>query len=282
MVRGEDPPPGAQVGLKSTLASQGYFLACQARPDEDLRLLDVTPLAPLTTRLLAHDMIGEGICRLRLTPEAPFSYCPGQFVQVRHPEGALRSYSLASSLSEDFLELHVRRIEGGLVSRWLHEGVKPCDTIEIRGPSGACFYVPGSEEQPLLLAGSGTGMAPLWGIVRDAVERGHRGPIHVVQGALRADRLYLMDELDQLAARIPGVSVHACVLAEGGGFPVEPVDRFAANLAAGLENPRAFLCGDPGLVRQMQRSLFLQGVASANILADPFVVVPASTAVSPL
>ena len=42
---------------------------------------------------------------------------------------------------------------------------------QIRGPAGECFYVPGRPNQPLLLVGVGTGLSPLYGVLREAASK---------------------------------------------------------------------------------------------------------------
>ncbi len=276
LVRGDDPPPAAQRGLKPTLVQQGYFLACQARPERDLCVHAQEAVRTVRTKVTELQRLGDDILRLRLRPDAPIEYTPGQFIQVIHPTGVARSYSLASLPAEGALELHVRRVEGGLVSTWMHDVVEVEQPIEVRGPFGACYYVEDDLDQPLLLSGAGTGLAPLWGIVRDALEHGHRGPMHLIQGALDSSRLYLVDELRRLADAVPQLTVHLCALrGEREGVRLDPLDALTVEVGGALESPRAFLCGAPDLVRRLQRGLFLAGVSSKDILSDPFM--PAET-----
>ena len=69
------------------------------------------------------------------------------------------------------------------MSGWLGTEARPGEAVRLQGPVGECFYVPGQPEQPLLLAGTGTGLAPLYGIVRDALAAGpHRPHLAVPRG----------------------------------------------------------------------------------------------------
>src|SRR3546814_15338007 len=86
-----------------------------------------------------------------------------------------RQYSLANIAEEDkVLEIHVRRVPGGLASdRWLFGAVAVGDRVEARGPLGD-FHAPSAEEdagEPMVLIGGGTGLAPLIGSGRTALAR---------------------------------------------------------------------------------------------------------------
>ncbi len=271
MQQADNPPPESQRQLRPTLRAQGFFLACQAYPKEPLYMASTEPPAPISARVVSVESLSSDVRRLRLRPAQQFTYRPGQYLDVLHSSAAVRSYSIASLPSDGLLELHVRRIEGGLVSGYLHELEVGAD-VSIRGAFGQCFHVADDPDKPLLLVGAGTGLAPLLGIARDALDQGHRGAIRLVHGGLQPDRLYLRDELAQLAETWPQLSIHPCVLRDAGASERQgALDQVAVQVAGStLGETRAFLCGDSDLVRILQRSLFLAGMSSAEILADPF------------
>ena len=97
----------------------------------------------------------------------------------------------------------MRVLAAGRMSGWLAEGARPGDLATIQGPSGHCFYVPGREDQEIVLAGTGTGLAPLYGIVQDAVRHGHKAPMTLFHGARDPDGLYLVEPLRDLERRVP-------------------------------------------------------------------------------
>lgn len=270
MLQGESPPPESQRTLRPTLREQGYFLSCQAKPTGRLKVLDREGSPWIGATIDALESVAPDVIRILLRPSVNFTYRPGQYLDVLHPSGASRSYSIASLPRDGVLELHVRLVKDGLVSGWL-ESRSPGDTLQLRGAYGQCFHVPGEDSKKLLLIGAGTGLAPLLGIARDALEQGHSGPVDLIHGGLEPGRLYLRDQLAKLATEWPSLRVHHCVLQGATKKEHEGrLDEVAIRLAGPLENTRAFLCGDPGIVRLLQRSLFMAGLPSAEILADPF------------
>ena len=271
-------PPGSQGGLRETLRDQGYFLACQAVPTEDLRLRGSAGPEWRTTVIEERELLSESVLRLRLRTPKEWHYHPGQYLELRCPAGvrgpsdapAARSYSIASLPADGTLELHVRAVPHGLVSVWLH--AQPAGTeLSIRGPFGQCYYLPDPEDRDLLLVGTGTGLAPLLGIARDAAKQGHRGSIRLIHGGVDPTGLYLRSELETLASPLENWHLHFCVLRDAGANELEgALDQVTLELAGDLSKKRAFLCGDEAIVRTLRRTLFLHGLPSSEIFADPF------------
>jgi len=267
-------PPDAQAPLRETLRRQGYFLACCCRPQTPLTvsLPDESALYTRAT-VLENAPLAARIRRVRLLPETPFDYFPGQFINLHRADGLARSYSLASDPCQDsVLEIHVRHHTDGAMSTWIFDDLNVGGDVDLQGPHGACFYVPGQPEQPLLLIGNGTGLAPLYGIVRAALALGHNGPIHLYHGSRYTTGLYLRDELAALAAAHGNFRYTPCVSGPDRVSDCRPQRAEAAALAdhETLKGWRLFLCGCPPMVQGVRRQAYLAGVDLADIHADPF------------
>lgn len=265
-------PPRAQAGLKDSWKAQGYFLACVCVPEADLTVAPLGAEARIRATILSLGNLSSSVKQVRLRPDVTVDYRPGQYITMIRPDGLARSYSVASLPDEDTLELHVRRIPNGRMSGWLHNDACMGDRVTLLGPSGECFYVAGREDQPLLLAGTGTGLAPIWGVLRDALRGGHRGPIHVFHGAVQADGLYLCDELRELS-ELHGHVSYTPVLLNGdpaSGAEIGAIDKVILGRFPNLAGWRAFIAGDPDIVRSLKMQFFLAGAASRDILADAF------------
>ncbi len=268
-------PEAAQVGLKDTLKEQGYFLACSCQPTQPLQVVaaDDTELRSVAT-VLEHELLGDDILRLRLTSPVNFDYRAGQFISIWKTETLARSYSLASvAILDDFLELHIRRIPDGKLSSWLHDEIKSGDELTIQAATGDCFYVAGDMQQKMLLAGTGTGLAPLIGIARDALSQGHSGEIHLIHGARREEDLYLHQTLQKMAQQYSQFHYYANVLEldnESDLISSQPLDQQILDVAVEPADWRAYLCGDAAIVNSLKKKLFMSGMAMTSIYSDPF------------
>jgi NAD(P)H-flavin reductase/ferredoxin/truncated hemoglobin YjbI len=267
------PPEAAQVGLRPTLARTGYFLPCLCRPEGDI---EVAPprSADLFCPAVIEDkvLLAPDVCRLRLQCATSLYYHAGQFVNLRRPDGLQRSYSLASLPTEDdFLELHVRRLPGGEMSNWIFDVLAVGDEVELQGPNGRTYYVPGSQDQDLLLIATGTGLAPLIGIVRDALHVGHRGRLRLVHGSRTAEGLYLDATLRALAVKHPQFDYVPCVSGAkvAPGFVPGRADDVAFARTSDLGGWRVFIAGLPAMVDCAQQQALAAGAAAGEIHTDP-------------
>lgn len=204
-------PPVAQKGLRPELRQHGYFMSCKCVPLGDMA---IEPPTDLYTTTLVHskEMLSPYVCRLLIEPASTVAYHAGQFVTLRRHDGLTRSYSLASLPEQDyFLELHVLRKRGGAMSNWILDELKPGDELDIQGPSGECYYRNEVLGHPLLMAATGTGIAPLYGILREALHYRHQGEIHLYHGGRDTDRYYLRAELRELEKKHPNFHYYECM-----------------------------------------------------------------------
>lgn len=267
------PPPVAQKGLKPTLQAQNYFLACMCVPAADMSV-SLKGIEGLRAAATVHavEMLNERIARLRVACDTVPDYRAGQFFNLCRPDGTVRSYSAASLPGKDaHLEFHVGLLPGGRMSGWVINEAQPGDVIDLLGPQGQCFYVAGNPEQPLFLLGTGTGLAPLYGIARDALAQRHTGPIYLFHGSVQRAGLYLVDELQALSAEHENFHYCPCILQ--GSAPdttTGAIDAIALERIPNLKGWRVFLCGPPDLVKIMQRKCFMAGASMKEIFADAF------------
>ncbi|MFN0044032.1 MAG: 2Fe-2S iron-sulfur cluster-binding protein, partial [Alphaproteobacteria bacterium] len=181
-----DVGPNSQAGLKDAWKAQGYFLPCVCVPRGDLAIaaLDAAMAAP--SSVISIDPLSADVVRLRLSMPDGFDFRAGQYLSLRNQDGLTRSYSIASLPGDGAIDLQIRIYPDGRMGTWIANHAKPGDAVTLTGPFGECFYVPGREQQPLLLIGTGTGLAPLQAIAHDALAHGHTGPIHLYHGAVTA------------------------------------------------------------------------------------------------
>lgn len=270
-------PAAAQKGLRESQVLTHHLLACQCHPLAPMTLVPPnTEGQQVAARVTGLRRLNDQIMEVALEPDSALPYRAGQFLRLYHPNGQSRCYSLASVPGLDAaLVLHVREYPNGLLSHWVHHELTAGQRVSLSEPSGECFFIPTHPDQPLLLIGTGSGLAPLYGIARDALAQSHQGPIYLYHGARIARDLYLEDELNRLMAQRPRFHYQPCISGEAD-LPILPLQRGRASDLAFSEHPdltgwRVYLCGNSAMVQTAQMQAFLAGAPLKDIHVDAFV-----------
>lgn len=259
-----DIPPVAHVGLPKSLVAEGCFLSCACIPAMPLTIRRAGSVRQrVAVTLQSRSWLSPTVLMLRLAPQSPFTCRPGQFITLSLPDEDLaRSYSIAACHADGSLELHVRVLPDGRLSQRLARDRASDSTFILSGPAGSCYYDDTDPTRRLVLAGTGTGLAPLWGILNEALARGHRGAIQLYHGARDTSGFYLVDALQALQAR-------------HNGFRYTPSLDDLVEVVRSQETSPAdsefFLCGDATLVNKLKRTLYLAGAKLDRLHADPFI-----------
>ena len=272
------PPEAAQVGLRDTLKKHNHFLACLCYPEQDM-VIKVPDQSELYTKgiVVVNEMLNRNTLLLILALRDAFEFNAGQFVTLQRPDGLTRSYSIANTPQEsNTLEFHIRRLPNGRFSEWLHDEVRIGDSIAVSEAHGHCFYLPERRDQGLLLVGTGTGLAPLAGILTDALAHGHSGPIYLFHGSREVEDLYRIEEMRHFSEQHNNFHYVPCLSGDdlADGFSSGRVNDVALASFSELKGWRIFLCGHPDMVNQMKKMTFLKGAASTDIYADAFLLTP--------
>jgi len=277
-------PAGRPLALTEAEEREGFALLCQARAAgavavETRQIHNVTdvqirslPCRVERMQRLAPDVMGLW---LRLPAVEPFTWQPGQYIDVMLSGGRRRSFSLANPPEAGaLLELHVRRSGRGEFTTQVFGSMTEGTLLRIEGPLGQMIYRP--RQGPLLLVGGGTGYAPMKAILRHVLASGVRREITLFWGARVAADLYEDAWLKELAGRNPDFRYLPALSDEdpaaGGlrGLVHEAV------LAAGLPLAEAdiYLAGPPEMVAVLRESLPRHGADPARIVFDSFEISP--------
>ena len=256
----EDKQPDA---LSTAQRQDGWRLACQCQVTGDLQVEAFDPLRDgLAALVVGADWLNSNVVRLRLQPERGLRYRAGQHL-VLWAGHVARPYSLASLPQEDaFLEFHIDCRQPGEFSD-LARQLQVGDQLrlgELRG--GALQYDADWQSRPLWLLASGTGLGPLWGVLREALRQDHQGAIRVIHLAHDADGHYLAEPLMALGACHPNLTVELWTAAESA--------QALAQLRLVSRQTLALLCGHPASVEAFSKRLFLAGLPRNQLLADVF------------
>jgi len=269
------PPPASQVNMKETLRMQNNFLACGCHPERDMEIAlpqEVVQIQ-MSAAVEAINPLNASTLELVLQCDSPVDYRGGQSVLLFNQDQVGKHFHIASPTSTKTtgrIEVHVERTEGSCFSEWIHEALRVGDTMTVSGIAGELCYTLGHPQQPLFLAGWNGGLGALLGVVQDAFENGHSGPVRLFHGVDSSEQLYFRDELSEIGRYCPNFSYTGCIR-EGfvpEGCQLGPVDQIIRQELPDLSGWKVFLCGNREPVHAIRRYAYLAGADMKEIYAE--------------
>lgn len=168
-----------------------------------------------------------------------------------------RDYSIYSGENDDFLEILVKEVEEGLVSKQLKQ-LNPGDELEVDGPFG--FFTLNESDiysTKYFFIASGTGIAPFHSIAKT-----HPGLDYTLIHGIR----YAKEAYD--SAHYHPEKYISCTTKDKGGFDGRVTDYLKQNPVD--KQTHYFLCGNVNMIYDAFDILKEQGVPSANLHAEVY------------
>jgi ring-1,2-phenylacetyl-CoA epoxidase subunit PaaE len=135
-----------------------------------------------------------------------FRWTAGQHLTLRlnvNGEEQRRCYTISNPPGQ-LLRITVKRVKGGVVSNHLGDRVKEGDRLEIMAPSGGFVLTPGATARRThYFFGVGSGITPLYAMIRTVLEHEPHSVAHLVYGNKREDSIIFRKELEALADAYP-------------------------------------------------------------------------------
>jgi 3-ketosteroid 9alpha-monooxygenase subunit B len=191
-------------------------------------------------------------------------YRPGQYLTVKVPSertgSVARCYSLASSpYDDDELVITVKRTALGYASNWLCDNVTAGTTLTVLPPGGR--FSPASLDASLLLFAGGSGITPIFSILRSALSQG-TGQITVFYANRDEGSVIFVDELRTLESAHRGRLDVIHWLESEHGVPNTGV---IARVADDRLERDAFICGPTPFMDCVTSGLESAGMPSSRM-----------------
>src|SRR5260370_28435223 len=191
---------------------------------------------------------------------------PGQFLTfnwIVDGKAIARSYSICSSpLQNGYLEITVKRAEGGCVSVFLNQHAHVGLTVEARGPSGQfCFDV--SRHERIVLIAAGSGVTPMMGMLRYIDDLSLATDVTLIYFVRTPKDIIFANELTQIRASIRNFRYLVVVGTPDPTWegPSGHLSReLLENNVSRLRSCTFFLCGPRGLMESARNILYSLGI----------------------
>ncbi|RCG25067.1 globin [Sphaerisporangium album] len=250
--------------------AQAYGLVAQVMADA---AADAAKTSPpwWDAEIISHEQRALGIAVIRARPNYKYPYRPGQSASVSYAlrPRVWRYYSFANAPRQDnTIDLHVRMVDGGVLSSALVMGARRGDVLRVGAPVGERLAISADITGDLLLIAGGTGLAPLKALVEQVMYEGPTRRVDLVVGARTSREFYDLEALSKMAAEHPWLTV----------VPAVSHDRFyrgtrgnAVDVALqAWRGQHVFVCGSEEMAQSTVGRLLDAGVPHEQIHFDEF------------
>ncbi|MTI15064.1 hybrid-cluster NAD(P)-dependent oxidoreductase [Sansalvadorimonas verongulae] len=193
-----------------------------------------------------------------------FQFKPGQFItliQEIDGEKVYRSYSMSSTPSRPYtLNLTIQRVEGGKMSNWLFENLKPGSRIQATGPDGV-FNIVDIPAKKVLFISASSGITPVMSMSRWLLDTCADADIRFLHCAASESGVVFRRELELLDAQHDNFNLSTVLDDRDGLLNQEMLQQ----LVPDLHSRDLFICGSPGYINAVREM-----VESAGFNMDQF------------
>lgn len=275
-------PDGLPLTVMEHEHEQGKAVFCVSVAKSDLSLeikelsssteieIKQLPVRVESLRKLSSDVMEMS---LKIPETERLAFRAGQYIEIILRDKSRKAFSIANSPSNDeFVELHLRHIEGGKFTGFVFNNMKEKAILRIEGPLGS-FYIRENSNRPLILVAGGTGFAPIKAMVEKLIEESDTRPIYLYWGASTESGLYRNDLAEKWAFQ----HKHICyipVLSEGSeddwqgrtGFVHEAI----LNDFSDLSEYDVYIAGSPVMVNAARKGFFERSLPEEQLYSDSF------------
>lgn len=216
----------------------------------------------------------------------PFAFSAGQYLRFSvpvHGEAQSRCYSASSSpLRPGLVSVAVKRVDGGLVSNWLHDHLAVGSRLPAVGPAGQFVLPEASADGPLLLVSGGSGITPVMSMLRGLADA-HRYPDIVFLHAARTPAdLVFRAELEHRARVTPNLRVVFLPERDDGSGYVGVLGRISDALlqvaVPDLAARTVMCCGPAPFMNAVRQICAARGVPAQRYIEESFGGAPVEAA----
>lgn len=237
----------------------------------------VSPKARTLPKLAQRQDPAPDIADFVFIPAHPFSYRPGQYVEVTMPHvhadarGNRRYFTLASSPTEHTLRLGVKFHNHGSSFKQALLGLGDGAAVAFSPPAGD-FVLPRDASRKLAFIAGGIGVTPYRSMVQYLLDSGERRPVTLLYAEKRPEEFVYLDVFEAARERL-GLQL-VCIAQEASADWSGQRGRITeATIKAAIPDYQEclfYVSGSSVLVASVRRQLRTLGVSARHIKTDYF------------
>ena len=207
-----------------------------------------------------------------------FSYQAGQYLTLEasiNNAPVRRAYSLCSAPNEKGLTVGIKKVPDGVFSTFANEALAVGDRLRVMPPAGRFVLSSSVAHEALLLVAAGSGITPLFSIIKHSLQTAPERPIHLVYGNKNPKETMFKQDLETLEKNAGGsLKIHwvysqskeeNALFGRIDGATVRPI---LAQMSGNKK--QAFLCGPEEMITAVKSALIEEQLDESSIFYELF------------
>lgn len=218
------------------------------------------------------------------TVNTSFNYKAGQFINLSctiDGKDISRSYSLSSTPSDPYPSITIKKVTDGIMSNFLFEQAHDQQQWSVEGPFGNFVHDETIEEEaPLVFLGGGSGISPLFSIMKAAVQAGRPAPL-LLYANKNPGNIIFKDPIDRMDADKALQVFYS--FSEGdrasdhpnhiwGRFNTLSIKSILKRHCTDISKAHFYLCGPKDLMTLYKDAVLAMGATAAQVHSEDFQV----------
>ncbi len=211
-----------------------------------------------------------------------YQYTQGQYLNFRkniNGEEVVRSYSLYTSPSEGEWAVAVKRVENGKFSGYVHEDMRPGESIDVMTPGGNFFVdLDPTKSNRYVAFAAGSGITPIMSIIKTTLEMEEGSVFTLFYGNRKSEDIIFKEELNNLKNDyLDRFRLYHFLSKEdqemelfNGRISDEKCKQMEGTVLFPNKNDHYFLCGPGSMIMSVKDFLLDKGVDKSQIHFELF------------
>ncbi len=226
-----------------------------------------------------------------------YDYMAGQYLTIKASidgKDVRRAYSIFTPVGSDIIGVSVKKIEGGLMSTYLHNQITIGDRLEVMTPQGNFTITPdenSTREHYFFAAGSG--ITPIMSMISTLLNHEPRSTLYLLYGNRDEENIIYKNELERLQREYSGqfnmeISLSQPKKNKSRGFlgvlgnkKIEwkgwtgriqsaHVAKFLQEYEPRCQNQAYYICGPGNMIDEVKTTLLGHGITYDHIHVEHF------------
>ncbi|RZF55894.1 2Fe-2S iron-sulfur cluster binding domain-containing protein [Acinetobacter halotolerans] len=206
----------------------------------------------------------------------------GSFISVRvevGDESLVRQYSLLKDSVEagDFLEIAIKRVEGGRVSNYINNHIqKNSQMILVGTPQSSPDFIMSDVPKKILFLAGGVGITPILSMLRKALREAPDSQATLLYFNRNEGSIIFEQELREVA-QLSGFDVHFICdeinpnyIPQGQIYQAKLSTELLSKVVADVKTHEVYVCAPPGFIAASKSMLLDLGLPEVNFHTESF------------